>query len=315
MTSCRLLCRFLGSVRLLSTPVPPPGATPATASSPAATTGWRPLPATWEAEDSGTDGSECSGHIVEEREPEVAAVAASAAAVGEAAGAAEGAGGAGGAAPETTASSLELSEMARGDGRLPEGSIILYCAKEMEDIARETAAMSRGRIVPRKIHWLRFKDGFPNLFIEHVKAMRAHQVAFLASFHDTAAIFEQLAAIGALPRFLARSFLCFVPWYPTGTMERSSKLGEVATAHTLARLLSATPHSSSGPSKLCIFDIHTLGQRFYFTDNVLIRLKSCTHLLERLLRKRYSVDDVRIVFPDEGAWKRFKTKFTRYRMM
>lgn len=47
-------------------------------------------------------------------------------------------------------------------------------------------------------------------------------------------------------------------------MERVSRLGEVATANTLARLLSTIPTCSKGPAQICIFDIHALQNQFYF---------------------------------------------------
>jgi hypothetical protein len=47
-------------------------------------------------------------------------------------------------------------------------------------------------------------------------------------------------------------------------MERVSRLGEVATANTLARVLSTIPVCSKGPAQICIFDIHALQNQFYF---------------------------------------------------
>jgi hypothetical protein len=41
-------------------------------------------------------------------------------------------------------------------------------------------------------------------------------------------------------------------------MERVETEGQIATAHTLARILSTIPLSVEGPAKLVIYDIHTL---------------------------------------------------------
>lgn len=76
--------------------------------------------------------------------------------------------------------------------------------------------------------------------------------------------FEQFAVITALPKLLPKSFKLFLPFFPTGTMERVSKLGEVATANSLARMLSTIPNCSKGPAQICIFDIHALQNQFYF---------------------------------------------------
>lgn len=58
--------------------------------------------------------------------------------------------------------------------------------------------------------------------------------------------------------FLRRSLSFILAYFPTGTMERVDMEGQVATASTMARLLSATPLTAMGPTKLLIFDIHAL---------------------------------------------------------
>jgi hypothetical protein len=52
------------------------------------------------------------------------------------------------------------------------------------------------------------------------------------------------------------------------TMERESIRGEVATAHSLARLLSTTPPACRGPAQITLLDLHTLQNQFYFSDQV-----------------------------------------------
>jgi phosphoribosylpyrophosphate synthetase len=88
-------------------------------------------------------------------------------------------------------------------------------------------------------------------------------------------------------------------------MERVDREGEVATAATLSRMLSATPVTQGGPVRFLIFDIHALQIRFYFQDNCLPVLLSAMPLLENLLRNRYHGDCVAVCFPDDGAKKRF----------
>lgn len=50
------------------------------------------------------------------------------------------------------------------------------------------------------------------------------------------------------------------------TLLRSQNEGDVATAFTLARILSNIPLSRGGPTSVVIFDIHALQERFYFGD-------------------------------------------------
>lgn len=90
-------------------------------------------------------------------------------------------------------------------------------------------------------------------------------------------------------------------------MERVDAIGQVATAHTMAKILSATPSAANGPSQFCILDIHALATQFFFGDGVQVRLKSCVPLLvDALLRlPADELDRVVLAFPDEGARKRF----------
>ncbi|XP_065322432.1 uncharacterized protein LOC135929673 isoform X2 [Gordionus sp. m RMFG-2023] len=84
---------------------------------------------------------------------------------------------------------------------------------------------------------------------------------------------------------------------------------EVDVAHqyeTLAILVSAIPLTSRGPAKIIIYDIHALQERFYFSDKVIPRLETAIPLLLRAIK---GIDNLCIVFPDEGAYKRFHLCF------
>jgi len=171
------------------------------------------------------------------------------------------------------------------------------------------------------LKWLHFADGFPSLEIKKEDAMRLecfYGTCIILSFHCPAVIFEQLCLLYALPRMRARNFRIILPWFSTGTMERVEKPGQIATAASLARLLSAVPMSPTGPCTLVIYDIHALQEQFYFFDNVLVELKSAVWLLKAEL-ERLRIDnpceDIAITFPDEGAHKRFKAKFDEYPMI
>ena len=106
-----------------------------------------------------------------------------------------------------------------------------------------------------------FADGFPNLFVPNAHGIRGQHAAFLASFSSPAVIFEQLSVIYALPRMFVSSFTLVLPFFPTGTFERMEDEGDIATAFTLARILSNIPISRGGPTSLVIFDIHALQVR------------------------------------------------------
>jgi ribose-phosphate pyrophosphokinase len=161
----------------------------------------------------------------------------------------------------------------------------------------------------KTIQWNTFNDGFPNLFIEDVKYMAGKDVIFIGSFHSPDVIFEQLSVLYMFPRYLARSFHFIMPYFPTGTMERVDTEGQIATAKTLATLLSGIPLTTKGPAQIVIFDIHALQERFYFSDNVIPRLESAVPLLLREMASLPDCDNVSVAFPDDGACKRFHNFF------
>ena len=136
-------------------------------------------------------------------------------------------------------------------------------------------------------------------------------VVFLSSLDTPESVFEQLAVMFALPKYRAVNYKVIIPWFPTGTMERISVPGEIATANTLSRILSTIPMCSSGPSVIGLIDIHALQEQFYFGDNVLVELKTASGLLCQ------KIDDLGgeqplIAFPDDGAHKRYKKLFEQY---
>uniref|UniRef100_A0A453PEC2 Ribose-phosphate pyrophosphokinase N-terminal domain-containing protein n=1 Tax=Aegilops tauschii subsp. strangulata TaxID=200361 RepID=A0A453PEC2_AEGTS len=147
---------------------------------------------------------------------------------------------------------------------------------------------------PSRLHGAarNFPDGFPNLFINNAHDIRGQHVAFLASFSSPAIIFEQISVIFALPKLFIASFTLVLPFFPTGTFERVEEEGDVATAFTLARILSMIPKSRGGPTSVVIYDIHALQERFYFGDDVLPCFETGIPLLLQRLSQLPDADNV-----------------------
>jgi ribose-phosphate pyrophosphokinase len=181
---------------------------------------------------------------------------------------------------------------------------LLHCP-QMTNLAQRIANR-RPDVQLGTVSWQSFRDGFPDLYVEGARSLRNRHVVFLASLDEPGEVFRQLSVIFEIPRLLARSLTVLLPFFPVGTMERVDREGQVATASTLARMISLTPFTLSGPTQLVIFDIHALQERFYFTDAVIPRLETAIPLLRERLR-----DDpgAAIAFPDEGAQKRFGGMF------
>jgi len=187
--------------------------------------------------------------------------------------------------------------------------LVLFNSPDTDSLAQQIAEQRPAFIKRGEISWGKFEDGFPNLFIKNIESIRGRDVMFLASFLNHHELLAQISVIYSLPRYLARSLILVVPYFPTGTMERVDEEGQIATAMTFARLLSATPITQSGPAKLIIYDIHALQNRFYFADTVIPLLVSAVPLFLEALKTNHGSEKVVIAFPDEGATKRFGTKF------
>lgn len=192
--------------------------------------------------------------------------------------------------------------------------VLLYYCVEAEDLARKVASQS-DFIQLQSINWRSFDDGFPNLYINKAQDIRGQHVAFLASFSSPAVIFEQLSVIFALPKLFVASFTLVLPFFPTGSFERMEEEGDVATAFTMARILSNIPISRGGPTSLVIYDIHALQERFYFGDQILPLFETGIPLLKQRLLELPESDKIVVAFPDDGAWKRFHKLLDHYPMV
>ena len=186
---------------------------------------------------------------------------------------------------------------------------ILFYAREMKNLAEEIRSCSKDHLIELgDIEWKKFADSWPNLFIRNVEQIRNSHVLFLASLHNPQTIFEQISLLYHLPKYLCRSLKVLLPYFPTGTMERIQIQGEIATAYSLAQMLSAIPLTRTGPCEVVIFDIHALQNQFYFSSNILVRLESTVELLLKELKSQEN-EKYAIAFPDDGAHKRFGTLF------
>jgi len=188
---------------------------------------------------------------------------------------------------------------------------VLFYHPQYQSLAESIASASEN-VVLGDMRWASFADGFPNLYVHHASAIRNQHVCFLADFHDPRTIFEQLSVMYAIPRMYVASFTVVLPFFPTGTLERMEDEGDIATASTLARMLSSIPLSRGGPTSCVIYDIHALQERFYFGDNIMPVFMSGVPLLRQRLRELPDASDVVVAYPDEGAHKRFHAFFPDY---
>lgn len=187
---------------------------------------------------------------------------------------------------------------------------ILWHGPTMDGLAKRICTVNPN-IELGEIDWREFGDGMPRISVAKHKGVRKKTGVFLMDLSDKRMLLDYLSVLQELPRMGPKEIKALLPYYPTGTMERGDTEDEVVTAKTLARLISATPLCRSGPIELVLYDAHSLVLRSFFGDNVLTRYKTGTKWLCLLLEetKCFDLDNVVIVFPDLGAWKRFHTHF------
>ncbi len=181
---------------------------------------------------------------------------------------------------------------------------VLLFAPQMKAVAGKVHAADPG-IELGEIDWKRFPDVFPDIFIRNKGELKKKHVSFLACFDRPEVIFEQMSVLYDLADFKPKSFRILLPYFPTGTMERVDTEGQIATAATLAQMISAVAPAGPGNVPLYLWDVHALQIRHYFGPNIAPTFKTGT----RQLKTALGGADVTIAFPDEGAWKRFKTMF------
>jgi len=178
----------------------------------------------------------------------------------------------------------------------------------MEAIAQSIELSDPKRFKYNKISWGKFPDGTDNIEIggfspeNHISG---ENVILLSSFHNNDVTLSQFSVMVTLLQSFIESLTVVLPFYPVGTMERVIREGQVATANTYAQMFSNLP-SCGKPTRLLIYDLHTLQNRFYLHGNTIPSLQTTIPLLIDAI-KDTNIDC--IAFPDDGAAKRFSSMF------
>lgn len=174
----------------------------------------------------------------------------------------------------------------------------------------ETIAHSIQRNFPHRFYnikdtkWEKFPDGTDKIEIGGYNPrniVSEQNVVFLCNFDSNDATLSQFSVMITLLQSFIESLTIVLPFYPVGTMERVSKEGQVATANTYAQMLSSLPNCGK-PTRVMMYDLHSLQNRFYLHGNAFASLQSTMPLLIDTL-KDTNVNC--ISFPDDGAAKRF----------
>lgn len=159
-----------------------------------------------------------------------------------------------------------------------------------------------------QVRFENFPDQWPNLFIEDVKESIEHQdVTYIWDFSKPEDLFINYAMMRGILDYYSGKLRVIMPYFPVGTMERISEKWEIATAKYFADIMSHLPEGRNAKTSLHTFDLHALVERFLF-DSFKVNLETHTAM------KHVSeiAKDMVIVFPDEGAEKRFAKDFLNH---
>jgi phosphoribosylpyrophosphate synthetase len=211
----------------------------------------------------------------------------------------------------------------RGGGYEDRPAILLSCP-EFNDVADDIISKVKGgSFVKGNITWKTFNDRTPDVKFDKatVLALNTAKVVFLANFsflgdtsnykdkvRDGAAfatpVLDQLMVLNSLAHYGVSDISIVLPYFPVGTMERIVNEGEIPTAFSLAQIINTIPNGTT-KNKLYIFDIHALPARFFFHTNTNPILISMMETYMKHIAEKFADKNNFIVFPDDGAKKRF----------
>lgn len=141
-----------------------------------------------------------------------------------------------------------------------------------------------------------FSDGEPNVMIPALHSVPGKHVVYVAKWNNPHERYIDLSCLWAIAENGPLLLDIVIPFSGSATMERETREGELATANTDAKFLSALPCQK----RVTVFDLHTLQNKFYFHNTAVNMLSAVPHLIDAI-----DQDDAIIVFPDEGAKKRY----------
>jgi phosphoribosylpyrophosphate synthetase len=192
------------------------------------------------------------------------------------------------------------------------GRYHLMWFSKAEHLANEIYDFKPEIFTKHEIHWGTFDDGTDDIKIKDMNSKTPNPFAgkrciFIASFDNNANTMSQLHLISYLCELRPYSLTIVLPFFPTGTSERISynHEGEVPTANTLALIFNGMP-SPGIQTRIMTYDIHALQEQFYFANHANATLHTA---IPSLLDAIKETDITNVVFPDDGAKKRFGDMF------
>ena len=169
---------------------------------------------------------------------------------------------------------------------------VVYSTQSYGYLADELCVLggyTRGQVEVRH-----FPDGERYQRVLHPRLVPTVLVGGTVSDQDTLEFFDLACELANS----ATSLTLILPYYGYSTMERSVHPGEVVTAKTRARLLSAIPQAPGG-NRVLFLDLHSPGIPHYLESGLGHTHLYAKNLVEKLCRKLVS-DDFVLASTDSG---------------
>jgi adenine phosphoribosyltransferase len=160
------------------------------------------------------------------------------------------------------------------------------------------------------VSWDVFPNGVLNTTFEDIKTLRGRDITVIMNAKKETWQ-EVTNLLIALSRQDLHSLTILLPFFESATYERVDIEGKLACAEPILKILSACFADTHKKTRILCFDIHSIVERFYTTSNALMTCESAIPVFIKKL-KMESETLPTIVFPDKGAYDRFKYKFEEF---
>ncbi|QTE39578.1 ribose-phosphate diphosphokinase [Mucilaginibacter gossypii] len=140
---------------------------------------------------------------------------------------------------------------------------LLFAITGYEYLAEKVLAL--GTCERGEIEVSHFTDG--ERYQRILSNVEGREVLLIGGTVSDSATLELYDLASSLVSYGADSLTLVIPYFGYSTMERAVKAGEIVTAKTRARLLSAIPKSNRG-NKVMLFDLHSEGIQYYFEQDL-----------------------------------------------
>ena len=174
---------------------------------------------------------------------------------------------------------------------------LLFAINDYQYLAERVFAC--GDFEQGKIEVDHFTDG--ERYQRIISQVENRDVVLIGGTVTDSSTLELYDLASSLVSYGANSLTLVIPYFGYSTMERAVLSGEIVTAKTRARLLSAIPKSNRG-NKVLLFDLHSEGIQYYFEHDLYPVHVYCKEIVIKAARE-FGGDNFVMASTDAGRAK------------